>query len=258
MPAVNVRGHDLNYLETGEGIHNAVFLHGNLQSATLWQAFMDGMPEEFHCRAFDFRGFGESARTADGVFVDSLADDIRYALHTIDVSRCSLLAFGEGARIAQSLAARYPSLIYKLTLIGADAISADPAAALARADELAELSWKPPNLSRILKPDFGLPRNRKVPDELLEAATASHQPAAAAFARSVATGDTLDLLPRIAARTLIIRSDSDPVVSTADAEIIRNRIPVAELVELPRVKRLPALADVDAYRTAALKMLQSM
>ena len=63
MPAITVRGIEINYLESGEGLHNAVFLHGNLQSATLWDGFIAGMPEEFHCLAFDFRGFGGSPAT---------------------------------------------------------------------------------------------------------------------------------------------------------------------------------------------------
>ncbi len=258
MPAISVRGIELNYLESGEGVHNAVFLHGNLQSAALWQAFIDRMPDDFHCRAFDFRGFGDSVKIADGVFVDSLADDIRYALHALELLRCSVIAFGEGARVAQSLAARYPSLIYKLVLIGADAVAAGPAAALARAGDIEQLKWKPANLARLVKPDYGLPRNRRVPDELLDAAVTAHQPAAVAFARSIATGDALTLLPHITARTLIIRGADDPVVSTADAEIIRRRIPGAEFVELPHARRLPALADADEYRTATLKLLEAM
>ncbi len=258
MPAVLARDLELNYLESGEGIHNAVFLHGNLQSASLWHDFIEGMPEEYHCRAFDFRGFGDSPKDGGGVNVDTLADDIRYALHTLRLVRCSVLAFGEGARVAQSLAARYPSLIYKLVLMGADAVAGDPAAALARAVELEGLSWNAQNLARLLKPDYGLPRNRKVPDELLDVASASHQPAAVALARSVATSETLSFLPLITARTIIIRGADDSVVSNADAEIIRSRIPSAEFVELRHARRLPALADVDTYRTAALKLLEAM
>ncbi len=258
MPAVITRDLELNYLESGEGIHNAVFLHGNLQSARLWHDFIEGMPEEYHCRAFDLRGFGNSPKTGDGANVDTLADDIRYALHTLGLVRCSVLAFGEGARVAQSLAARYPSFVYKLVLMGADAVAGDPAAALTRADELAALSWKPKNLARIIKAGAGLARNRKVPDDLLDAGSGAHQPAAAALARSVATGDTLSLLPHITARTVIIRGADDPVVSNADAELIRSRIPGAEFVELSHTRRLPALADVDSYRTAALKLLESM
>jgi pimeloyl-ACP methyl ester carboxylesterase len=258
MPAVIARDLELNYLESGEGIHNAVFLHGNLQSAKLWHDFIEGMPEEYHCRAFDLRGFGDSAKSGDGVNVDTLADDIRYALHTLGLMRCSVLAFGEGARVAQSLAARYPSFVYKLALMGADAVAGDPAAARARAVELEELSWNAQNLARLLKPDYGLPRNRKLPEEFVEAASTSHQPAAVALARSVATGDTLSLLPHITARTVIIRGADDPVVSSADAEIIRSRIPGAEFVELSHTRRLPALADADSYRTAALKLLEAM
>ena len=258
MPAITVRGVAINYIESGDGLHNAIFLHGNLQSSSLWREFMDGMPEEFRCIAFDLRGFGDSAETADGVFIDSLADDIRYALHQLELVRCSVLAFGEGARIAQSLAARYPSLVYKLILIGADAVAADPAAALARVDELTDLKWKPENLARLMKPDYGLPRNRKIPEDLLSVAAGTHQPAAIALARSAATGDTLTLLPRIAARTLILRGENDPVSSNADADTLRSRIPVADLAELPGARRLPALDDVDDYRTAALKLLQAM
>ncbi|HJO06182.1 MAG TPA: alpha/beta hydrolase [Chloroflexota bacterium] len=258
MPAITVRGIEINYLESGEGLHNAVFLHGNLQSSAMWNDFIAGMPEEFHCRAFDFRGFGGSPATPHGIFVDSLADDIRYALHALELERCSLLAFGEGARVAQSLASRYPSLIYKLILIGGDALPADPAVASARIEELEGLTWKDENLARILKADYGVPRNRKVPEDLLQAATSADQAAVVALARSVATGSTLDLLPHITARTLIIRGENDPIVGAADAAQLQNRIAGAQLAEIPGANRIPALDDVEAYRDAALKLLQAM
>ncbi|MDP6348478.1 MAG: alpha/beta hydrolase [Chloroflexota bacterium] len=258
MPAITFRGIKINYLESGKGLHNAVFLHGNLQSSAMWNDFIAGMPEEFRCLAFDFRGFGGSPATAHGIFVDSLADDIRYALHALELERCSLLAFGEGARVAQSLAARYPSLIYKLILIGGDALPADPAVAGARVEELEGLTWKDESLARILKADCGVPRNRKVPEDLLTAATAADQSAAVALARSVATGSTLALLPHITARTLIIRGEKDAIAGSAEAAQLQSQISGAQSVELPGANRLPALGDVDAYREAALKLLQAM
>ena len=258
MPTINVRGASLSYLEIGEGIHNAVFLHGNLQSGSIWQGFMSGMPEEFHCYAFDFRGFGDSSKTADGVFIDSLADDIRYALHLIGIQRCSVLAFAEGARVAQSLAARYPSLVYKLVLMGADGFTTDTAAAISQANELETIEWRPDAISRILKTTLGFPRNRKVSDELIESAVSASQPAAVSFARSVSSGDTLELLPHITARTLIVRGEKDQVATNADSELLKSRIPVCETVELPNARRLPTQTDLEAYRTASLRMLQSM
>ncbi len=128
----------------------------------------------------------------------------------------------------------------------------------ARVEELEGLTWKDENLARILKADFGVPRNRKVPEDLLQAATSADQAAAVALARSVATGSTLDLLPHITARTLIIRGEKDPIAGAADAAHLQSRISGAQSVEIPRANRLPALADVDAYRDAALKLLQAM
>lgn len=258
MPTINVRGTSLNYFEIGEGIHNAVFLHGNLHSGYIWNDFMLGMPDEFHCYAFDFRGFGDSSKTADGVFVDSLADDIRYALHQIGIQRCSVLALAEGARVAQNLAARYPSLVYKLALMGANSFTGDTSAALAQAAELETIEWRPDTVSRILKPTLGLPRNRKVPDDLLASAVLACQPAVVSFARSVSLSDTLELLPHITARTLILRGGKDDIATKADAEVLKHRIPVSEIVELPNARRLPIQTDLEAYRTASLRMLQSM
>jgi pimeloyl-ACP methyl ester carboxylesterase len=258
MPTINVRGSSLNYLEVGDGIHNAIFLHGNLQSGSMWNDFMLGMPDEFHCYAFDFRGFGNSSKTADGVLVDSLADDIRYALHQIGIQRCSVLAFAEGARVAQNLAGRYPSLVYKLALMGANSFTVDTSAALAQANKLETIDWRPDAISRILKTALSLPRNRKVPDDLVASAISACQPAAVAFARSVSLSDTLELLPHITARTLIIRGGKDQIATNFDSEVLKNRILVSETVELPNARRLPIQTDLEAYRTASLKMLQSM
>lgn len=260
MPLTTARGAQIGYVEYGkDGVHNVVFLHGFLQSPAIWLPTMRRLPKvEFRCLAFDLPGFGASTNSNSIYSVEGMADSIRHALNELKVHRCSMVANGLGTRIAQSLAARYPLLIYKLILVGARAFTGDQVAALKEAEDLAQLEWTRETLAAKLERQYAQRPKAAFFEKMIDAAMATDRATAAAVARANASASTLDLLDRIQARTLIIQGGKDPSCTVQDAELLRMRIPNARLAVIPKAGHSPMIDTPRLFHARMLGLLREL
>ena len=255
MPVADARDCSIHYLEQGDGVHNVLFLHGLLQSSALWKPVMRGMPSvEFRRLAFDLPGCGGSSPLPT-LTIDAMADSVRQALHSIKIERCSVVACGVGGMVAQSLGARYPHVVFKLVLFGSRAFALDSEAA-AQAERLAELDWTREVLGGEIASHYVKRPREKLFAELLDIAEATDQGAACAIAREYARATTVDLLPRLTARTLIIQGGKDAALTKAEAEILGARIPTARIESIDSAGGMAVIETPRLFKTHMLELLR--
>ena len=256
MPVADARDCSINYLEQGDGVHTVLFLHGLLQSSALWKSLMRGMPSvEFRRFAFDLPGCGGSSPLPDPT-IDAMADSVRQALHSMKVERCSVVACGVGGMVAQSLGARYPHIVFKLVLTGGRAFALDSEAASAHAGRLAELEWTREALADEIASHYVKRPREKLFQELLDVAEAADQEAACAIAREYARANTVGLLPRLTARTLIIKGGKDAPLAAAEAEILRSQIPTARIESIDSAGGMAIIETPRLFKTHMLELLR--
>jgi len=282
MPVMTVRDASISYREVGEGLHVVVLIHGNHQSSQIWSPILAKIPEEFRALAFDLRGFGSSEKRADGADVHGQADDIRQALHKLGVVRCSVMASAAGCGVAISLAARYPSLIYKLVMSGPfcfhegrrppkrdneDKLNAEVERtelelkddiwhSAKTAEESSGAEWSPEELLPILMEDLASEPDPEQKDALISIAMNCHREACQTWSRSMEWPILSQLLREITAKTRVIKGPADDLLDRY-SNMLEVMIANCETVEISKPILCPVLECPDDYLQSGLELLNA-
>lgn len=123
MPELAVNGTMIHYEVEGQGRETIVFAHGLLWSGRMFRAQVAALRDRYRCVTFDFRGQGQSAVSASGYDMDTLADDAAALLTTLGMGPVHFAGLSMGGFIGMRLAARRPELLRSLILMET---SADP------------------------------------------------------------------------------------------------------------------------------------
>lgn len=95
-----------------------VFLHGAPTSAYVWRDVMRAMHEEVDCVAFDWPGFGQSAKPRHGDHTHrARADHLKAVLDDLRIPRASLVGHDVGGPAALLFAAENPERVERLALL---------------------------------------------------------------------------------------------------------------------------------------------
>lgn len=110
---------ELNFAQQGEGFP-LVLLHGNGESHEYFAHQIDHFAQKFHVLALDTRGHGKSPRGAGDFSIDRFADDLHEFLLMRGIERAHILGFSDGGNIALAFALRWPEMVERLVLNGAN------------------------------------------------------------------------------------------------------------------------------------------
>lgn len=109
----------LNYIEKGEG-DAIILLHGNGEDSTYFENQIDPLSRHFRVIAVDSPGHGKSPRGEGEFTLSRFADDIKQFMDEMGIRDANLLGFSDGGNIALIFALRYPEMVKKLILNGAN------------------------------------------------------------------------------------------------------------------------------------------
>ncbi|WP_232664841.1 alpha/beta fold hydrolase [Pseudonocardia sp. TRM90224] len=230
-----------------------VLLSGQSNSHRWWDAVRADFESTFTTVTLDHRGTGDSDKPDVPYSTEMFADDVAAVINAavigeLDADRVDLYGTSMGGRIAQWVAVKHPHLVRTLVLGctspgGMHAVERgqDVRRSLAQADRaaadraLAELMFTPAWLAEHPGPhavlgDPGMPayaRRRHL------TASAQH--------------DAWDVLPAIAAPTLVVHGADDRFNPTANAALIADRIPGAWMHLVPGARH----AYFEEFRATA-------
>ena len=235
-----VNGADLHVEVTGDGPETLLFIHGLMIASESFDAQRAAFEGEYRVVSFDLRGQGRSAKTLDRLDLDALAEDAAEVARRFGRGPCHVVGFSMGAFIALRLAARQPSLVRSLTLIGpsAEAESRWKMPAYAALILLVRVVGVRPfagSLERILFGDTFLrdparaAERRRLRDTLSSLPRSLHR-AAHASARRPAIGH---LLADVCAPTLVVSGDEDRPIPTRLAQAVAAGISGARMEVFP-------------------------
>ena len=246
------------YQVVGTGPPDLILIRGSLSElTTIWEQpllvdFLEGLAAFSRLVVFDKRGMGLSDRLRDVPTLEARMDDVRAVLEDAGIDQAVLFAAHEGARLALLFAATYPERTSGIVLF-------DPSARGRRSDDYpwarSDPEWR--LWLRDVADGWGSP-------EYFERYLADYSPsvaddeefkrwfvrhmrqsaspgAAVAFQRMVMAGDVTDVLPTVAAPTLILHRPA----SVGPADYVAKRIPDSVVREIPGL--------VDGYSWANAK-----
>ncbi|MFI4986404.1 MAG: alpha/beta fold hydrolase [Alphaproteobacteria bacterium] len=239
------------------GVQRAVLLiHGYCQSSAYWTPTLGRLADAgAYAMAPDLPGFGASAKLPGPYTMEGYADALAHLLDERGLEQVVLVGGSLGGVVAQHFALRHPGRLLRLLLAATGAVTADPAAALAKADALAAAPWNEATVTPIVAGFF----HRAMPAAELARyraiALMASQPAAVAAARSNAGSRTLDRLAEITLPTLIIQGRHDRARTPEHGAEMRDRISGARLEVLDGSGHTPHLEEPDAFHALALPFL---
>jgi pimeloyl-ACP methyl ester carboxylesterase len=233
-----------------------VFLHGFCQSSAYWEPTADLLAAAgIRCVAPDLPGFGASADESGPYTMTGLADSLARLLAARGIERITLIGGSMGGVVAQHFVLRYPECVGRLLLVATGATTADPAAALAKADAMEAAPWDEAAITPVVNGFFLHPPSDAELARFRGVALKAAPYAAVEAARSNAVNDTLRQLPSIAVPTMIIQGRHDRARTPEHGELMRERIPGATLAIIEDAGHTPQLEQANAFHEVALPFL---
>lgn len=203
---------------------HVVILHGWGQYQGLWQPVVSRLAEVTNVTAIDFPGFGEEPLQSTAWGVPEYAD---WAATRIAALGDDIVLVGHsfGGRVALELAARQPSWLHGLVLMGAPCVYR-PSFAL-------QMKKKLFHLGRRAVP--AAVRDRLINTDLRDAEAAG----LGEIFRRVVSYDQTELLRKVQVPTMLLWGERDHTAPLSIAREIRDGIPGAVLDVLPGLGHNP-------------------
>lgn len=109
------------FLRRGEG-EPLILLHGNGESHDYFSAQIEYFSQFFTVIAPDTRGHGQSPRGTAPFTIRQFADDLHDFMEEQGIARAHILGFSDGGNIALCFALKYPNMVGRLVLNGANLV----------------------------------------------------------------------------------------------------------------------------------------
>ncbi len=262
MHIASVGNLKLAYYVYGQG-YPVLMIQGLGGRAADWATVPSALGERFQAITFDNRGTGKSDKPDEDYSLETMADEAVAVLGAAGHDRAHVVGLSMGGMIAQLVALRHPQRVDRLVLLsttpgGPNTVPPTPAAMAAL---IPDMSRPPEEIVResmraIAAPGFA-DKHPEIVDEIVATAMAAPTPQFV-FARQMAAimaSDRYAELPKIKAPTLVIHGDADPLVPYANAEILAQRIPGAELATLKGCGHLAMWEQPRALSALLLEFL---
>jgi 3-oxoadipate enol-lactonase len=229
------------YERSGAG-EPLLLITGFTISAAVFEPILPMYEQKFECITYDNRGSGRSDAPRRPTSMPELAADARRLLDAVGVDSAHVYGISMGGMIAQELAIRFPERVRGLILGGT--WPGGPRAIRPALRELAGLgaasarAMREPGRPYLAPALFSADFRRRHPErvlELLEPFGRHRAPPQGMLAQFWATvyHDTFSRLGLIRAPTLVMHGERDAIAPPANARILAERIPGAELAIVP-------------------------
>jgi pimeloyl-ACP methyl ester carboxylesterase len=243
-------------LQRGNAGPVVVCLHGFCQSSQYWAPSLERIAAAgMTGLAPDLPGFGQSAHESGPYTMTAMADGLARLLDARRVERIAMVGGSMGGVVAQQFVLRHPDRVERLLLVATGAVMGNPAAGLAKADEIAAAPWDDAAVTPIVNGFFlGSPHEPELA-RFRAIALGASKTAAVEAARSNAANDTMEQIRSIRVPTMIIQGRHDRARTPEHGAIMRDRIPGATLAVIEDAGHSPQLEQPQAFHEAALPFI---
>ncbi len=242
MPKIHVSDINIYYelYGSGEPILLIMGLGGSLLG---WQSQIPTLSQRLRVVAFDNRGCGRSDVPTSDYSMSLFADDAAGLLRALDIESAHVFGVSMGGMIAQEMTLRHPSMVRSL-ILGATSpcLLAMPPTPKALEATMKAQEMEPRQAFETTYwtgyTDEYLAANKEDLWRRAQAETAYASPPEFWRRQSdaVAKHDTRERLGAIAAPTLVIGGEDDPLIPPENSRYLAEHIPRAELVLFPKAR----------------------
>jgi 3-oxoadipate enol-lactonase len=222
---------------------------------SLWQAQVEELTRDFRIIRHDHPGHGISPIPIDEVTVAAIAEGVIGILDQLGLPQASFAGISLGGMVGMCLGANAPERIDRLVLAATGA-SLGTRATYAERAELVRAGGTGAVVDRARErwftPAFaGSAEAQRVLEELRGVRREGY----AACCEAVGAFDFHDDLRRVAAPTLVVVGEEDPVATPETVEALLHGIPDTRLVSIPGAAHLVNVEQPEAFTGALLAHL---
>ena len=110
----------ISYRVFGRGPRSVLLMHGNGEDWRTFEKLIPALAEEYTVAAMDSRGHGGSTFGSEPLNLKRIALDAAALMEKLELKNPDIIGFSDGGNAALLLALRYPELIGKLVVAGAN------------------------------------------------------------------------------------------------------------------------------------------
>ena len=254
----------LGYDMSGTGSQTLVLLHAFPLQRRMWEAQAASLAASGAARVVtvDLRGFGESDVVPGPATMEQMAEDVRGLLDALGLEQVALCGLSMGGYVAFACMRSFSDRVHGLILADTRA-TADTEQGHANRETSARLAEEQGVVAlfdRDVPKLFGSVTLHDRPDVVAlgrEVAAANLPEGVAAASRGMGLRpDSIELLPQIACPTLVIVGEQDALTPLADARMLFERIPNAQLEVITDAGHLSNLERPDVFTEHVARFLR--
>jgi pimeloyl-ACP methyl ester carboxylesterase len=255
----------LHWESAGEG-PAVLLIAGQGMTSDAWWATLPVLADSFRVIVFDNRDTGGSDRTPWPYSVAHMAGDALAVLDAAGEQRAHVYGISLGSLVAQELALRHPDRVQALVLgsssAGGFAAYKPPPSSFAQTFLVRAGTMGPEEAAWAAVPYTYAEKTRRlhadrIGEDIARRMSSLPEPLAYVHqAAAVATHDAYERLSRIAAPTLVVHGEQDVFVPPANALVLAERVPGAQLRLLPDAAHMYPIDEPEADREIARFLLQ--
>lgn len=243
MPIIKAGNLAINYGIHGEGDPLLLIMGFGMPGA----AWLPSLPflAGFKCIYFDNRGTGSSDKPAGVYTIEDMADDASNLLRALEIDKAKVFGVSMGGMIAQELALRHPEQVERIVL--GCTMAGGPSARQPALEVIEKLLTGSKLMATDPERGFDLILPVLMPPEFIAehpevkammiAGAKMFPPTPPETVDRAAAGiqqfNACDRLAQIKCPVMIVHGDKDVLVVPENAEIIKSKIPHAELYMIP-------------------------
>ena len=253
-----LNGLDLAYRFGGDGAP-LLLLHPIGLDSSWWQPLAARLAQHFCVLAPDFRGHGGSAPIRAEVELADLADDAADLLRFLGLPSAQVVGLSMGGMAAQHLAIRHPDRIRSLSLLGtACTIPDEVRPGVAERGELARQKGMNAVLESTLERWFSPSAlQSRLAESCRQKLLETDAQSWAWCWRAISRLDTLPLLQRISAPTLVVTGTQDVSAPPAAATLITRNIAHARLEIIDGAPHMGPFELPERYMAPVIAFIQN-
>ncbi|MCB0194412.1 MAG: alpha/beta hydrolase [Anaerolineae bacterium] len=260
-----VNGHTVHYCQHGQGQENVVLIHGWLNYNGLWHQTMQELSACCTCYALDLPGFGDSGdpQTTDDYSMAGYARLVESFCRQLALKPVTIIGHSMGGMIGLLVALNAGVSLKRLIL--ADAVvtgQLGPPLNLLEVYGQTLYGWglgMTKQVAPIFKASVGkfYYRDNNYEWGTLRQKALKH--ATRYQVGSLVSITQLDLSPRleqIAVPTLVISGEHDQTVPVAQAELLSQKLPQAQLALIPNAAHVPMEEQPELFNQLVLNFIK--
>jgi pimeloyl-ACP methyl ester carboxylesterase len=232
-----------------------VIVHGVGGHKEDWMGVSAALAGRHRVFTIDMLGFGESSKTADDLSMPVQARAIKALLDVNGIATADLVGNSVGGWVAATFASTYPSVVRRLVLI-------DAAGFRAMFEGTPPVNFDPGNVEEMqqlidITVNSAVARTPGLAERALQAYIASGEKAiAATWGRSLFQSPRLEeVLPRIAAPTLVLWGADDRLFPSVLASVFAGQVAKASSQLIPSAGHFPQIDNPEATIAAIVGFL---